>query len=115
MNRLFPLSAGAVTLLLAGCMVGPQYKRPDAITAPTFKEAPSNQAANDGWKPGQPSDQKLKGNWWSMYQDPQLNALEAQVNTANQTLKAAEANFRVARAAIGYARANEAPTVGVAP
>src|SRR5271167_4972531 len=50
-----------------------------------------------------------------MYQDQQLNTLEAQVNTANQTLKAAEANFRVARSAIGYARANEAPTIGVAP
>jgi NodT family efflux transporter outer membrane factor (OMF) lipoprotein len=112
MKRLLPLSVGAATLLLAGCMVGPQYKRPDAITAPTFKEAPTDQAANDGWKPGQPSDQKLKGNWWSMYRDPQLDALEAQIDTANQTLKIAEANFRSARTAIGYARSSEAPTVG---
>jgi NodT family efflux transporter outer membrane factor (OMF) lipoprotein len=112
MNRLLPLSTGVATLLLAGCMVGPQYKRPDAITAPTFKEAPTDQAASDGWKPGKPSDQKLKGNWWSMYQDPQLDALEAQVDTANQTLKIAEANFRSARTAIGYARSNEAPTIG---
>jgi NodT family efflux transporter outer membrane factor (OMF) lipoprotein len=104
-------------LLLAGCMVGPQYKRPAAITTPSFKEeAPATQTeGSDGWKPGQPSDQKLKGDWWLMYQNQQLNALEAQVNTANQTLKAAEANFRVARATIGYARANEAPTIGVAP
>jgi NodT family efflux transporter outer membrane factor (OMF) lipoprotein len=116
-NRLFPISGGLAVLLLAGCMVGPQYKRPAAITTPSFKEeAPATQAeGSDGWKPGQPSDQKLKGDWWLMYQDQQLNTLEAQVNTANQTLKAAEANFRVARAAIGYARANEAPTVGVAP
>jgi NodT family efflux transporter outer membrane factor (OMF) lipoprotein len=112
MNRFFPLSAAAATFLLAGCMVGPQYKRPDAITAPTFKEAPTDQAAKDGWQPGQPSDQKLKGNWWSMYQDPQLDALEAQVDTANQSLKVAEANFRSARAAIGVARSSEAPTVG---
>jgi NodT family efflux transporter outer membrane factor (OMF) lipoprotein len=100
-------------LLLVGCMVGPNYKQPAAITAPSFKEAPVNNASDDGWKPGQPSDQTLKGDWWRMYQDPQLDALEAQVNTANQTLKVAEANFRSARAAIGYARANEAPTVGV--
>src|ERR1700731_647881 len=112
MNRLLPFSASAGALLLAGCMVGPQYKRPAAITAPTFKEAPSEQAANDGWKPGQPSDQKLKGNWWALYQDPQLDALEAQVDTANQTLKIAEANFRAARTAIGTARSYEAPTVG---
>jgi NodT family efflux transporter outer membrane factor (OMF) lipoprotein len=112
MNRLLPLPAGAAMFLLAGCMVGPQYKRPAAITAPTFKEAPTDQAANDGWKPGEPSDQKLKGNWWSMYQDSQLDGLEAQVDTANQNLKIAEANFRSARTAIGYARSNEAPTVG---
>jgi NodT family efflux transporter outer membrane factor (OMF) lipoprotein len=112
MNRFLPFSASAVALLLAGCMVGPQYKRPAAITTPSFKEAPSVETASDGWKSGQPSDQKLKGNWWSMYQDPQLDALEAQVDTANQTLKAAEANFRSARAAIGYARSSEAPTIG---
>jgi NodT family efflux transporter outer membrane factor (OMF) lipoprotein len=112
MNRLLSFSASAVALLLAGCMVGPQYKRPAAITTPSFKEAPSDPTASDGWKPGQPSDQKLKGNWWSMYQDAQLDALEAQVDTANQTLKISEANFRSARAAIGYARAGEAPTIG---
>ncbi len=117
MNRLFPISGSVAVLLLAGCMVGPQYKRPAAITTPSFKEeAPVTQAdGSDGWKPGQPSDQKLKGDWWLMYQDRQLSTLEEQVNSANQTLKAAEANFRAARAAIGYARANEAPTIGVAP
>jgi NodT family efflux transporter outer membrane factor (OMF) lipoprotein len=116
MNRLFPISTGIAALLLAGCMVGPQYKRPAAITSPSFKEAPPPQTAkSDGWEPGQPSDQKLKGDWWRMYQDPQLNALEAQVDSANQTLKASEANFRAARAAIGYARSNEAPTIGTNP
>jgi NodT family efflux transporter outer membrane factor (OMF) lipoprotein len=116
MNRLFSICAGMLTLSLAGCMVGPQYKRPAVATAPAFKEAPpSTAAANDGWKPGDPSDQKLKGDWWQMFQDPQLDTLEAQVNGANQTLKAAEANFRMARTNIGYARASEAPTVGVSP
>jgi NodT family efflux transporter outer membrane factor (OMF) lipoprotein len=113
MKRLLPITAaGVTTLLLAGCMVGPQYKRPAAITAPSFKEAPSAETVSDGWKPGQPSDQELKGNWWRLYQDPQLDALEAQVDTANQTLKEAEANFRAARTAIGTARSYEAPTVG---
>src|SRR6201996_61687 len=112
MNRLVPISAGSAALLLAGCMVGPQYKRPAAAIAPAFKEAPQT-AASDGWEPGRPSDQELKGDWWRLYQDPQLDALEVQVDAANQTLKAAEANFRAARAAIGYARSNEAPTIGV--
>jgi NodT family efflux transporter outer membrane factor (OMF) lipoprotein len=114
MNRLVPTSASIAALLLAGCMVGPKYKRPAAVMAPAFKEAPQA-AASDGWKPGQPSDQKLKGDWWRLYQDPQLDTLEVQVDAANQTLKAAEANFRAARAAIGYARSNEAPTIGVSP
>ena len=116
MNRTFPIFAGIAMLSVTGCMVGPQYKQPAAATAPAFKEAPQPvAAANDGWKPGEPSDQKLKGDWWRLFQDPQLDALEAQVNDANQTLKAAEANFRMARTAIGYARSYEAPTVGVSP
>ncbi|WP_263354163.1 efflux transporter outer membrane subunit [Acidicapsa acidisoli] len=107
----------ALTLLpLSGCMVGPNYKTPAAITAPSFKEAtPASFDANDGWKPGQPGDTKLKGDWWTLFQDAQLNELETKVDTANQSLKSAEANFRAARAQIGYARSYEAPTIGVAP
>jgi NodT family efflux transporter outer membrane factor (OMF) lipoprotein len=63
----------------------------------------------------QPSDSQLKGNWWKMFGDPQLNALEEKVDGANQTLKMADANYRAARANIGYSRASEAPTIGVAP
>jgi NodT family efflux transporter outer membrane factor (OMF) lipoprotein len=112
MNRSLPLiPATAVLLLLTGCMVGPKYKQPAAIMAPSFKEADPS-PAGDRWRPGKPSDQTLKGDWWRMYQDPQLDALEAQVNDANQTLKVAEANFRSARTAIGFARSKEAPTVG---
>jgi NodT family efflux transporter outer membrane factor (OMF) lipoprotein len=107
----------AVTLLpMSGCMVGPNYKTPAAIMAPSFKEAtPASFAEHDGWRPGQPGDTKLKGEWWTLFQDAQLNELETKVDTANQSLKSAEANFRAARAQIGYARANEAPTIGVAP
>jgi NodT family efflux transporter outer membrane factor (OMF) lipoprotein len=114
MNRLLPLIAGVGVSLLTGCMVGPDYQRPAAITAPVFKEGPSEPPpANDGWKPGQPSDQVLRGDWWRVYRDPQLDALEAQVDDANQTLKIAEQTFRAARAAIGVARSEEVPTLGV--
>jgi NodT family efflux transporter outer membrane factor (OMF) lipoprotein len=116
MHSLLPIATGAALVMLTGCMVGPQYKRPAADTPPAFKEAPATKtAASDGWTQGQPSDRQLKGDWWRMYQDPQLDTLEAQVTTANQTLKAAQANFRAARAAIGYAKSNEAPTIGVDP
>jgi NodT family efflux transporter outer membrane factor (OMF) lipoprotein len=108
--------AALALLPLSGCMVGPKYKTPAAITAPAFKEAPPvDFGEKDGWKPGQPGDTALKGNWWELFNDGQLNTLETQVDSANQSLKAAEANFRAARAQIGYARASEAPTIGVAP
>jgi NodT family efflux transporter outer membrane factor (OMF) lipoprotein len=113
MNRFLPLVVCVMVASVAGCMVGPNYERPAAITAPVFKEAPTGPApGNDGWKPGQPSDQALKGDWWRVYQDPQLDALEAQVDDANQTLKIAEQTFRSARAAIGVARSSEFPTLG---
>jgi NodT family efflux transporter outer membrane factor (OMF) lipoprotein len=116
MKRLCLLTASAGFLALCGCMVGPNYKTPAAIVAPSFKETPpASFAAQDGWTTGQPSDTQLKGDWWTIFNDPQLSELEPQVDTANQSLKAADANFRAARAQIGFARANEAPTIGVGP
>ena len=116
MKRTLAVAMAGALLSLSGCMVGPKYKTPAAITAPGFKEAPPTSfSANDGWKPGQPSDTALKGDWWTVFQDFQLDALEAQVDEANQTLKSAAANFRAAREQIGYARSNEAPTIAVNP
>src|SRR5580698_8043775 len=116
MKETLTLTIVMALLLLAGCKVGPNYKTPAAITAPSFKETPpASFAANDGWKVGQPSDAGLKGDWWTLFHDEQLNELEAKVDNANQTLKAAEADFSAARAQIGYARSNEAPTIDVAP
>lgn len=114
----FGLFAPAFGLMVAlsGCRVGPQYVRPAAPLAPEFKEAlPQNFKPGDGWKMTQPSDAQLKGDWWTVFNDPQLNELETQIEPANQTLKQAEANFRAARAAVRFYRASQAPTVGVAP
>jgi NodT family efflux transporter outer membrane factor (OMF) lipoprotein len=112
---IIPLMAG-LGLVLTGCRVGPQYVRPAAPLAPAFKEPlPENFKSEDGWKPAQPSDAQLKGDWWTLFNDLQLNALEAQIGPANQTLKQAEANLRAARAAVRFNRASEAPTIGVAP
>jgi NodT family efflux transporter outer membrane factor (OMF) lipoprotein len=107
---------GVVLVLLSGCMVGPKYSRPSVPMASGYKESPpASFKEQDGWKVIQPSDAQLKGNWWELFGDPQLNALEARVDGANQTLKIADANFRAARANIGFYRASEAPTIGVAP
>jgi len=110
------LFGAGLSLALAGCMVGPKYARPTAALAPEFKEPlPDNFKSEDGWKQAQPSDAQLKGDWWTLFNDQQLNTLEAQIDPANQTLKQAEANFRAAREAIRFNRASEAPTIGVAP
>ena len=101
---------------LTGCHVGPKYVRPTVPMAPAFKEAPPDSfKSEDGWKPAQPSDAQLKGDWWTLFNDPQLNMLEAQVDQANQTLKQADANFRAARAAVRFNKASEAPTIGALP
>ncbi len=88
---------------LAGCMVGPDYKRPDAPVPPAFKE-------NIGWKPGQPRDDIEKGAWWSVYDDPELDRLERMVDVSNQTVKQFEAQYRNAVALVGEARASLFPT-----
>jgi NodT family efflux transporter outer membrane factor (OMF) lipoprotein len=111
--------AGLAALLLTSCMVGPDYSRPSVPMPVAYKEglrpAPTQSRqsppAGEGWKVAQPSDQAHRGNWWEIFGDPQLNALEEQVTLGNQDLKAAEARFRQARAMIGYARASEFPTI----
>ena len=98
--------AGACAVLLVGlgCAVGPRYSRPPAPVPPAYKET-------GAWKQAQPSEQALGGNWWTIFDDPQLNTLEQQVNVSNQNLKAAEAQFRQARAQLRYYRADYYPSI----
>jgi NodT family efflux transporter outer membrane factor (OMF) lipoprotein len=104
-----------VTLLLAiavlqltGCTVGPNYHPPAVQAPPAYKEARD-------WKPAQPNDQNLGGTWWTMFQDPQLDALELQIDVSNQNLKAAEAQYRQSRAVLRQSRADYYPTVATGP
>jgi NodT family efflux transporter outer membrane factor (OMF) lipoprotein len=92
-------------LLLSGCAVGPRYSKPSTPTPPGYKEVPPD------WKAAQPNDQIARGKWWEIFQDPQLNALEEKINVSNQNLKAAEAQFRQARALVRFNRAAYYPTV----
>ncbi|MGC1870719.1 MAG: efflux transporter outer membrane subunit [Acidobacteriaceae bacterium] len=110
------LIAAALALALSGCTVGPKYVRPSTPLAPEFNEPlPENFKSVDGWKPAQPSDAQLRGDWWTLFDDLQLDALEAEIDPANQTLRQAEANFQAARAVIRFNRASEAPTIGTEP
>src|ERR1022692_265416 len=108
----------ALLLVSAGCMVGPNYKRPSAPAAPAFKEQPPvnfKEAEAAGWKPSQPGDAFAKGLWWELYNDAALNALEEQVSVSNQNVLQAEAQYRQAKAAVSVARSALFPTVTTAP
>jgi len=95
-------------LQLSGCVVGPKYRPPAVPAPPAYKEI-------GDWKPAQPNDQNLGGSWWTVFQDPQLDALELQVNVSNQNLKTAQAQYQQARAALRYNRADYYPTVTASP
>ncbi|MFN7992321.1 MAG: efflux transporter outer membrane subunit [Bryobacteraceae bacterium] len=102
--------AAVLFLGSTACMVGPKYKRPSAPAPPAFKEP-----LPEGWKEAQPNDGAVRGKWWEIYNDPQLNALEEQVTITNQNVLAAEAQYRAARSAVGIARAALFPTVTAGP
>jgi len=103
------LSVTLIALVLfKGCDKAPKYTKPPVATPPAFKET-------DGWKFAHPSDAVIRGKWWEMFNDPQLNGLEEQVNTANQSIALADANFRAARAVVKESRSEYFPTVTTSP
>lgn len=108
-------TCGAILLALStGCSVGPKYSRPSATVPSAYKEPPPPAFKEmKEWKPAQPIDGALRGKWWELFGDPQLNALEEQVNiNSNQTLAQAEAQFRAAQAAIRVTHAGLFPVIG---
>jgi NodT family efflux transporter outer membrane factor (OMF) lipoprotein len=100
-----PCRAALLAVALGGCAVGPNYHRPSAPVSAAFKEA-------DGWTPSHPVDALDKGAWWSMFNDPELDALERRVAISNQTVKQFEAAYRQAHEIVAEARASYFPTVG---
>jgi len=106
---------------LAGCMVGPKYHAPSAVTPPAqtpaaYKElTPADYQNTEGWKVAQPKDDALRGKWWEIFNDPQLNALEERVNVSNQNIAAAAASFFAARALVKEARSQLFPTATTSP
>jgi NodT family efflux transporter outer membrane factor (OMF) lipoprotein len=96
----------AALMLVAGCAVGPDYVKPVPVAPDAYKEMV-------GWKVAEPKDDVLRGPWWKIYGDPQLNALEERVNVSNQNIALAESQFRQARALVQQARAAYFPTVTI--
>lgn len=108
-------AAAAAFLALAGCNLAPRYEPPKTDATPAFKEAVSGGPAGQGWKVAAPNDAEIRGNWWEMYQDPALNDLEARVAISNQTILAAEANYRAAHALVLEAQAQLYPSLTLDP
>ena len=98
--------AVAVALMLGGCMVGPDYHRPDVSVPTQYKPLP-------GWSAAAPADDTPKGEWWKAFNDPLLNALEPQVAVSNQNVAQAYANYQEALAEVQVARASLFPIIGI--
>jgi NodT family efflux transporter outer membrane factor (OMF) lipoprotein len=104
--------------LLAGCRVGPHYQRPAALPQPpppAYKESTTQVASTDGWKVAQPQDAMLRGKWWQIYDDPELNTLEDRLNIDNQNIKLYFENLMEARTLVAQARSQYYPTVSIGP
>jgi NodT family efflux transporter outer membrane factor (OMF) lipoprotein len=96
-----------LTGILAACSFAPAYRTPQSIPAPdAYKESA-------GWKTAEPVDNRSRGEWWTVFNDPQLDALEKKAADANQDLKAGFARLQQARAATRIARADLFPTLTV--
>ncbi len=100
-----PLVLVVALAALSACAVGPDYQRPRSAPAVVFKAA-------EGWKAADPADALSRGDWWRLYGDPVLDDLVARLNANNQSLAAAEAQYRQARALASGARAAFFPTLG---
>jgi len=103
--------------VLAGCTVGPKYRAPapPQVTAANYRESTVNFQDQDGWKVASPQDAMLRGNWWEVFHEPELNALEEQLNINNQTIRQYFQQYMEARAVVAEARSQYWPTITLGP
>jgi len=100
---------------LSGCVVGPKYHRPSAPVpvAPNYQSVTANFQETQGWKVASPQDAMLRGKWWEIFHESELNDLEEQLNINNQSIKVFAENYLAARALIREAHAQYFPTATV--
>jgi NodT family efflux transporter outer membrane factor (OMF) lipoprotein len=108
---------GPCILLATSCLIGPKYHRPSAPTpaAPNYKESTVNFQDTEGWKVANPQEGMLRGKWWEIFNDPELNALEDQLEINNQNSKEYFEDLMEARALVREAHAQYWPTVTANP
>jgi NodT family efflux transporter outer membrane factor (OMF) lipoprotein len=111
------IGLASLLAILTGCTLGPKYHppTPSAPAAPNYKESTVNFQDTEGWKVATPQEAMLRGKWWEIFNDPDLNALEEQVDINNQNIKEYFENLMTARAEIREARAQYWPTVTANP
>jgi NodT family efflux transporter outer membrane factor (OMF) lipoprotein len=121
-NSRITLTAMALSLALSlctfpACLLGPKYHPPKGPTpsAPNYKESTVNFQDTEGWKVASPQDSRLRGKWWEIFNDSELNALEEQLNINNQNIKEFFENLMESRAIIREAHAQYWPTVTTSP
>jgi len=103
-------------ILFKGCDKAPKYAKPTVSTPPAYKEiTPESFKETENWKFARPKDDVIRGKWWEMFNDSQLNTLEEQVNISNQNIALADANFRIARDVVKESRSQYFPTVTTSP
>ena len=105
----FPALFGLAAYIVAcGCTVGPKYQR---ATAPV----PAKWDVAEPWRESAPKDGVAKGEWWAVFRDDDLSALEKQALDANQTIKVAAARLEQARASAAVQIATQFPTLSTSP
>lgn len=103
-------------ILFKSCDKAPKYVKPSTPTPPAYKEiTPDTFKETNDWKFARPNDAVIRGKWWELFNDPQLNGLEERVNQANQSIALADANFRASRALVKESRSEYFPTVTTSP
>jgi multidrug efflux system outer membrane protein len=108
-NRIVALGIQLIlSIILAGCTLGPDYQRPEVIVPTAYREAAP-------WKEAKPADALDKGEWWRVYGDPVLDTLQQQALAANQDLKAVVARVDQARAAARITEADLYPRIDLNP
>jgi outer membrane protein, multidrug efflux system len=102
-----------MALVLTGCSLAPTYERPALAIPAAFKEAPAQAETTDAgqWKPAEPAEDLARGEWWTVFGDEALDALQAEARAANQDLRAAAARLQQSRALQRTARSERLPTV----
>ncbi len=116
--KILPCIACVTAALLSGCQIGPKYVRPAAPAPPEFKEAAPAKYTNapqGTWQPANPQDAALKGKWWEIFHEPELNALEDQLDINNQNIAMFFQDFMAARDVVREVNSQFFPSLSGGP